>query len=470
MRLTGLYTCAVLLCLTTEAYSQAPPLEAGVTKVAITPPVGYRMAGYYRERLNTGTKDPLYAKVIVFRQGEVQVGIIFNDLIGLPGPLVDQARPVIAQATGIPASHLILCATHSHTGPLYFGLYRDHYHQENIKAHGKDPHEAVDYSALLTQAWVQGVKEAQSKLQPVQLKHGATEESRVSFNRRFLMKDGTVRFNPGVNNPQIVKPAGPIDPTVDLIQVQSAKGNPPANLGMLVSFAMHLDTVGGTDYSADYPVHLEKELSTALGDEAICLFGTGTCGDINHVDVTAANRRSAEEIGKLLGETAIAALPKLEVLSEPKLAVARTRYLQDVQKVSEEDITFAKKIFPVGEPGKTPFLDLVRAYTTLDLLQYPDGKMNVEISVVALNDKVAMVFLPGEIFVELGMAIKQESPFEQTLVIELAHDTPFYVPTKRGFLEGSYEIMNSRITPGGGEVMVEHAVSLLKQLSTSTAR
>jgi hypothetical protein len=77
---------------------------------------------------------------------------------------------------------------------------------------------------------------------------------------------------------------------------------------------------------------------------------------------------------------------------------------------------------------------------------------------------VAIVGLPGEIFVELGLPIKKASPFKTTLVVELCNDAPGYVPTRKAFDEGSYETINSRVQPGGGEMLVEAATKLLKEL------
>ena len=85
--------------------------------------------------------------------------------------------------------------------------------------------------------------------------------------------------------------------------------------------------------------------------------------------------------------------------------------------------------------------------------------------VVAEGVDVAIVTLPSEVFVELALAIKQESPFKTTLVIELAHDCPAYIPTRKAFAEGSYEIVNSRVESGGGEALAELAIRLPKELT-----
>ena len=102
--------------------------------------------------------------------------------------------------------------------------------------------------------------------------------------------------------------------------------------------------------------------------------------------------------------------------------------------------------------------------TALDLLNRP-SHLDAEVQVLRLNRDTAIVTLPGEIFVDLGLAIKKNSPFKHTLIIELANDNPAYIPTDKAFKEGSYETINSRIEPGGGEKIVEAATQLLKELA-----
>ena len=100
------------------------------------------------------------------------------------------------------------------------------------------------------------------------------------------MKNGSVQFNPPINSPEIIRPAGPIDPQVGIVLLSKPGAKePPA----IVSFAMHLDTTGGTLFSADYVNSLNKRLLESFGPDFKTLFGTGTCGNINHRDVTKEN-------------------------------------------------------------------------------------------------------------------------------------------------------------------------------------
>ena len=99
-----------------------------------------------------------------------------------------------------------------------------------------------------------------------------------------------------------------------------------------------------------------------------------------------------------------------------------------------------------------------------DLALWNQTRRALEVQTFRLSEDTAIVGLPGEIFTDLGLAIKAASPFKNTLVIELCNDNITYVPTRKAFAEGSYEIVNSRVAPGGGEILVETAVRLLKEL------
>jgi hypothetical protein len=464
--MTRLHYIACVFAITAlhAAASFAADLQAGVAVVDITPPVPFRMSGYFNERLSTGVKDPLHAKAIVLRQGNVSAALVFCDLIGIPREVSMKARDQANHATGIPRDHIAIAATHSHTGPLFFGELQRHFRERAVERHGSDPLEKVDYSAQLVSKIVTAIMDASAKLQPVEIQPGTAPEHGLSFNRRFHMRDGSVRFNPGVLNPDIIRPAGPIDPQVTAIWFTPINAAKP--IAAIASFALHLDTVGGTEYSADYPKFAEDRLRTSFGPNLTLLFGAGTCGDINHIDVTTRDRRTAAEIGRTLGDAitrtvdGVAPPPKGEAM----LAVRSATIDVPLQKYSAEDIDAARKNMDLIGGRELPFLDQVKACTIMDLQERGTESWPLEVQVFQLSREAAIVTLPGEVFVELGLAIKAASPFATTLVIELTNDSPAYIPTQKAFAEGSYEIVNSRIQPGGGEKMVEAAVRLLKEL------
>ena len=115
------------------------------------------------------------------------------------------------------------------------------------------------------------------------------------------------------------------------------------------------------------------------------------------------------------------------------------------------------------DDASTGFLTKVAAVRTLDLASL-GATRSMEVQVFRLDAETAIVCLPCEIFVELGLAIKKASPFRNTLVIEICNDRPSYVPTSKAFAEGSYEVTNARVKPGAGDMLVGAAVRLLKEI------
>jgi len=448
---------------------QAAELEAGVAVADITPPIGYRMCGYFYERLSTGVRDSLHAKAIYLHQNNQQAALVFCDLIGVPQAVTDQARLIANRKTGIPSTNIMVAATHSHTGPLYFDALRTFLHERAVEKNGSDPQETIDYPSALAEKLAGAIVQAKTAAKPVELAAGVAKQTGLSFNRRFHMKDGTVVFNPGKLNPNIVRAAGPIDPDLGLVLLRDHRQGQA--FASLTVFALHLDTTGGTEYSADYPFHLERSARAKFGQDFIAIFGAGTCGDINHIDV-ATNRLQkggdeSQRIGKTLGESVLTALPELKPANKPSLAVCYTTVSAPLQEFSQEQIARARERLARVGTKDLSFLEQVESYKILDVqeMRARSGQMlPMEVQAFRLDPDTILVGLPGEVFVELGLAIKQASPFRNTLVVELCNNDIGYVPTRKAFVEGSYEVVNSRVQSGGGEMLVEAAARLLKEL------
>ena len=444
----------------------AAELKAGAAEVDITPPLGYRMSGYFRERLNTGTHDPLHAKALYFEQGDERAALVFCDLIGVPAEVVAQARRILEQQAHVPGGHVMVAATHSHTGPLYYDVLREHFHKLAAEKHGSDPQEPFDYAEELAKKIAAAVKQARDAARPARLAAGVAQQTGLSFNRRFHMKNGKVVFNPGRLNPDILRPAGPIDPDVGLLLARDAASDRP--LALLTVFALHLDTVGGTEYSADYPYYLERKLRERLGGEAVSLFGAGTCGDINHIDVSTrrppGEQSDTERIGDRLAETVLDNIARLATMDQVGLAVRSETLDVPLQRYSADQVKAARANMAKVGGKELSFLDQVEATKIMAIELRGTPSLPLEVQVFRFSPEVALVALPGEVFVELGLEVKRRSPFGKTLVVELANDNPHYVPTRKAFAEGSYEVVNSLVETGGGERLVEAAVKLLKEL------
>lgn len=448
--------------------AKSTPLNAGVAEIDITPHVGYRMAGYFNERLATGTHDPLKAKAIMMQDGREKFAFAFCDLVGVSLHVTTNARVRFSKASGIPVSHIMIAATHSHTGPSFDDVRRDYFHGQALAKFGNDPQEQYDYAGFLTERLVKVLVAANSRLAPATVSVGIAQQEGLSFNRRYHMKNGRVAFNPGQLNPNIVKPAGPVDPEVPLLFVQFGDATQPA-AGLTV-FACHSDTLGGTEFSADYAFYLQETLRGAFGGKFISAFGAGTCGDLNHINTGVKQEKIkgfdvAENIGTTLGRTVIAARKELVAITQPRFAVKSKTLTVPLQEVTPEQVQAARGQLQLLEGGDESggFMEKVEAVKAVDLGNRGRA-LPMEVQVFRLDKDTAIVGLPGEIFVELGLAIKKASPFKRTMVISICNDRPSYVPTKKAFLEGSYEVTNARVKSGVGEMLVETAKELLKKL------
>jgi hypothetical protein len=418
------------------------------------------MAGYYSIRLAEGTHDDLYAKAVVLEKDGVSAALVACDLISVDDRTVSEARKTIQEATRIPATSIMISATHSHTGPLMSQRFLATADAGAVKL-------AVQYRAALPGKIAEAVRLAHVSLEPARVATATGQESTISFYRRFLMKDGTVRTNPGKMNPEIVQPMGAIDSDVDLVSFTTPEFRMLADY---VNFALHLDTVGGTHYSADYPHTLSKLLSKVRGADSLTLFTIGAAGNINHIDVSTKTPQKghmeAARIGTILAGEVIKATARLEAVEASTIRAASKLVSLPLPRFSEADVTKARGIAETF--GKKPGTDpaMVHAMKILDLADRK-GKLEAEVQVIALGDKIAWVGLPGEIFVELGVAVKKASPFPQTIVVGLANGTVSYVPTRKAFSEGGYEVTSARCDAGGGEMLAEAAIGLLASLHRS---
>jgi hypothetical protein len=298
---------------------------------------------------------------------------------------------------------------------------------------------------------------------------GKESESRLANNRRFWMRDGTVGWNPGKLNSQIVRPAGPIDPEVGVFYAETT-AEKPAPLLTFVNYAMHPDTTGGTRISADYPGALSRALALYKGSGMLTLFGNGTCGNINHTDVRWAGAQGgpheAARLGTILAATVFKTYPRLQPLGNAGPLRVRSETVKlPLPAFTSEQLEQARvDVRTAKDNTRDGFLKLVRAHRTLDIAAREGKPQEVEMQVIALGRDVAWVAWPGEIFVELGLSVKAGSPFAHTYNIELANGAIGYIPNKSAYPEGNYEVESARVSEGSGEMFVTSALRMLAEL------
>ncbi len=435
-------------------------LRVGAAVARITPDQPMPLAGYYGIRLSTNTHDELLAKAIVLEQDRTKIALVVCDLISLPRHVVERAREMVARTTGVPGANVMISATHAHTGPvLDTGSSRKF-------VDGGATESVRNYTAQLPAKIALAVQRAEAALQPARVSVAHEVENRLSFNRRFHMRDGTVGWNPGKLNTNIVRVAGPVDPDVAVLFFDTPRAEAIATY---VNFAMHPDTVSGLEFSADYSFTLARLLGEYKGTNMVTVFANGACGNLNHVDVQWAGAQKghteAARLGTVLAADVLKAYPRLQPVAGGALALrVRSEIVKlPLPELKSGEVEAARGVAErVGTAKGPTFLEQVHAFKVLDVADRAGKPQQVEVQVIALGDEVAWVSLPGEIFVELGLEIKQKSPFHHTLIAELANGSIGYIPDKKGFAEGNYEPISARCASGSGEQLVEAALRLLR--------
>jgi neutral ceramidase len=242
------------ILITTAAASAQ--LRTGAAQVNINPAPGTPLAGYYSVRPGGEVLDDIHAKALVFEAGGTKAAVVIADLISMPRHVVVKTRELIAKETGIPGANVLIAATHTHTAPV---IARD-MARDDFDGSSSDLGRA--YTEKLPALLAQSVADANTALAPVRLQAAKGRAENLAFNRRFWMKDGTVAWNPRKLDPNIVRPAGPVDPEVGLLTFDApAPMEKWTPLATFVNYAMHPDTTGGVRISADYPGALARALA-----------------------------------------------------------------------------------------------------------------------------------------------------------------------------------------------------------------
>jgi hypothetical protein len=437
----------------------AADLRVGRAKVVITPPVGAVMGNSYGNTVSTGVSSDVHAKAVVFETGGVKAAVVSCDLISIHRPIMEKARALIAAQTGVAPERVMIAATHCHAGPqthpLFFALQGESARQISAA-----------YVEKLPGLIAESVRLAEADLQPATLSVGRGHEDTISFNRRYLLRDGRVTM--GGRPADAVRRMGPIDPEVGVIYAESKDGKP---LVTIVNFALHVAIVGGNKISADYPHTLAETLSRVKGEGMLTVFLNGMSGNINHVDIYRPSRRlsgeaEAARVGTVLAAAVLKAYHALQPVDTSTLkAVSRPVRVPVPPVPSAQEVEKARAT--VSQWGKgAPFNAVIQAWRTLDIAEYGrDGTWPSEVQAITFGRDLALVGYPGDSFVELGLFIKQNSSYAFTFVAEQsANGSISYIPNEKAYPEGSYEVDSARLAPGGGEILATAATRLLTEL------
>lgn len=427
-------------------------LLVGTYEADTTPRLGTHLIGGYGPRLAVNIKDPLHAKAVVIKSGDTLAALVTVDLCMIERAEVDAAKQRLQERLGIPPENVLISATHTHTGPAAVG----------ILAVDKDPW----YCATLPEKIADAVECATHRLQACEMVYGEGTVNQV-FNRRWHMQDGSVKMNPGHQNPDMVRPAGPVDETIAVLGFRCPETARP--LAIYVNYPLHyVGSSPGNHVSADYFGRVDQNLRRMLG-VPVALLSNGTTGDVNNCDFTNPAPQHKMADGQAIKVAGIVASAAARLFYESPVMADQTLKgaLEELpwQPQAPEAAQLAADEITVADMDRLhPSTAQVMAFERLKLSRMaPAQKTWVQALRVG---SVAYVGLPGEIFVEYGLAIKRQSPLT-TNCVELANDWIAYVPTVHAYDEGGYETWIGtacKVRSEFGPAMAQAALRLLEQI------
>ncbi len=463
LRMTGLHTLrrgynslrqlgwllvlALSLPLLAAPAPKAKQLRAGAATSNLTPAIGGGIIGGFHPIPSTHIHDELHARCLVLDNGETRLAIVVCDLLGASREVYDEARRLVTEETGLPGANLFMSSTHTHSATSAMGTNRFRINTP-----------LDDYQQFVARRIADGVRRAINSLAPARIGWATGNEPKHVFNRRWFLKPGTMPVNPFGSTNDLVKmnparaskdldrPAGPTDPEICLVSVQSPEGRP---LAVLANYSLHyVGGVGNGHISADYYGMFCDRLQQLLGADRqrpafVAMLANGTSGNINNIDFTKPAERMAsyEKMRVVADDVAAVAFKALQGVKHHDWVPlgGQLRELElGTRRPTPEQISRAKEV--LGRPRTLPrpaTLEEIYAERTLGMAEYP-ARLAIPIQALRVGD-VGITGIPCETFVETGLELKARNPFKPSFTHSIANGYYGYLPTPEHHRLGGYE-------------------------------
>src|ERR1700722_15621227 len=397
------------------------PLYAGAARVKLDPPAGLAMLGYgNRVGPNSGVHDDLTAQALVLSDGVNKIAIAGVDLLALGIRIADDIRERVAASTGIPADSIMVCSTHTHSAPPFniFATPR----ADAKPAEGRD----VEWERALPAKIASAIIQANENLEPAILR-SASAEFTLGVHRRLLRPHRQVQI--------AANSSGPADAEVEALGAYRPDGTA---IAFLMNYPCHGVVLCEDNllYSRDWPGFAMDEIETAAaasgGSRPISIFIQGATGNID--PRSRGNFEVAEQHGRAMGRAAFDALDHAPSVSEGRIATRRIALNLKLKDLSDElavarDCPAQTQASLDNHRGGAGYqlkrlrdhhAQSLAALSALEVLEEQnrrDRRVNMmtrepatAMNVVTISN-LAIVGIPGELFVELGLALKANPHF-----------------------------------------------------------
>ncbi len=457
-----------------NAAPEAAVLRAGFAERDITPDIGMEQPGDYVKSYLERFHDPCKVRAAVIESAGAKAAIVAIDALIAPRQVVTAARQRIAKRCGIDPGSVLISATHSHSsGPVAMVQPGEYDHADSfVRKLAYDFSSCADsgYLERVEAEIVAAVCHAHSFRAPSRLSFGSGVQEHVAFNRRFRMRNGQSWTHPGPGNPDIIEPAGPVDPQVGVI---GSWDNGGRLTGCIVNFTCHA-TTGPEAISANWVYYLEKAIRGFFGPDVVVIFLQGFAGEVTQVDNLSPYRQpSSDQYGQLIGGSVGAEALKVLLSAWPTDAATvasasrvlelrrrrprpdRVRAARELAARSEKEIGHARWVF-------------AKETVMLDAFVQAQPTMPAEVQAVQIGPSV-LLSCPGEMFCDLGLRLKKLSKFPLTMAVELANGCAGYIQTSdaMGPRGGGYETRLTSYTNaelGAGDRMIATAIELASSM------
>jgi neutral ceramidase len=429
-------------------------LKAARGRVVITPPTGTPMAGNVRlDNKSRGVHDDICCNILILNDNSSKVCLLGFDLVGLEYSTCNEIKSGIEKNTDIPASDIVIWATHTHSGPdTGMAMYQ-----------GSEDVIVKTWLEAMIRNVVEGVKRINEKFEEVVVKAGKTMVPDLSFNRRLVRKNGSVVMNfEEFKADDITGTTGPVDEELITLSVWDKENK---LIALLVNFTLHPAILVGYKWliSRDYINYLDEFIIETYGKQAVTLFANGAEGNINHLNYKDPDQlRSFDEterVGRKLGACVKESIENSSLL-DGKIRFVSEKVTLPLREITEEEKQWARMVLirdkDLAEDMFDGIPDKTYARMILMMLERKEKECETVLQGMAIHN-FALVTFPGEVYVEFGLKVKEHSPYNPTMVIGLANSQVGYIPKKEAFSQGGYEVRTawtSQLVHDAGDILV----------------
>jgi hypothetical protein len=458
------------------ARDAAPIFRAGAAAVDIGPehfPVIVN-GGFLAARA-TKLNDPIRAKGLVLDDGTTRLAIVVVDTCMMPRELIDRAKSLAREKSGIPVDRMLISATHTHSAPSVMG------------ALGTPPD--ADYAASLPARIAAVIERAAANLEPARVGWGAVDDPEHTFCRRWIRRSDkmiedpfgrrTVRANmhPGYQNPDVIAPSGPVDPALTVLSVQSRSGRP---IAVLANYSMHY--YGAEPVSADYYGRFATALARRIGAEAaslshtvapfVAIMSQGTSGDQMWMDYGRPKKDPGlDAYADAVAASAERAYRSVAYQDHVPLAMAETTLVLGRRLPDEARLAWARGVIAGMKDRDLP-RTLPEVYAREAVYLNDEPRRELKLQAIRVGT-LGITAIPNEVYAITGLKLKLQSPFDLTMNIELANGSEGYIPPPEQHALGGYTTWPARTA--GLEVRAEPRIvatvlTLLEQVAGKPRR